>query len=85
MPGTVQAALLMTPRRRHVAELCSPFRSVSFPSGAAFQLPVGNQLAWLVFLQPRLHGALMSPAHTRFGHATVNWRSRVFSATGNRW
>ena len=43
--GTVQDALLMTPRQRQLAELCVPLLP-GIPTGrAVFQLPVRNQQA----------------------------------------
>jgi hypothetical protein len=50
-----------------MAELDSPLPLGFLPEGAAFQLPVDNQPAWLVVLQPRLHGALMSQLQTSLG------------------
>ena len=51
----------MTPRHRHLAELCSPLPLDSQPSGAVSQLPVESQPAWLdlsnraFMAHPRLH------------------------------
>jgi len=75
----------MPPHHQHMAELCSPLPLGFLPERAAFQLPVGNQPAWLVVLQPRLHGALISLPHTRLGAATANWRLSLWEAMGKAW
>ena len=44
--GTVKAALLMTPHRRHPIELCGPLPSIALYRGAALQPPVEDQQVW---------------------------------------